>query len=72
MDCGVLAAIAAETRELAVGESWSEGSELAMGYTFEADATAGGVLEPYLDGADDLNISIRTWPALELSPIERP
>ncbi len=33
---------------------------------------AGGVLEPFLEGADDLNISIRTWPELELSPIERP
>jgi D-alanine-D-alanine ligase len=34
--------------------------------------TAGGVLEPYLDGADDLNVSIRTWPELQISPIERP
>lgn len=32
----------------------------------------GGVLEPYLEGADDLNVAIRTHPALETSPIERP
>lgn len=32
----------------------------------------GGVLEPYLDGADDLNVSIRSWPELAVSPIERP
>ncbi|MEX1280073.1 MAG: hypothetical protein AB1Z57_03495 [Acidimicrobiia bacterium] len=33
---------------------------------------SGGVIEPYLEGADDLNVSIRTFPALEVSPIERP
>ncbi len=32
----------------------------------------GGVLEPFSAGAEDLNISIRTWPGLQLSPIERP
>ena len=42
---------AAETRELSVGESWSEGQELAMGYTFEAEATAGGVLVGFSVGA---------------------
>jgi D-alanine-D-alanine ligase len=30
------------------------------------------VAEPYLPGSRDLNISVRTYPALELSPIEAP
>lgn len=33
---------------------------------------AGAVLEPYLRGSDDLNVAVRTWPALELSAVERP
>ncbi len=32
----------------------------------------GGVVEPFSDGAEDLNIAFRTWPDLQLSPIERP
>lgn len=32
----------------------------------------GGVIEPFADGAEDLNISLRTWPVLQLSAIERP
>ncbi len=32
----------------------------------------GGVIEPFSEGAEDLNIAIRTWPGLQLSPIERP
>lgn len=33
---------------------------------------AGAVVEPYLPNSRDLNIAIRTWPALELSAIEEP
>jgi D-alanine-D-alanine ligase len=32
----------------------------------------GGVLEPFIEGAEDLNVAVRTWPVLQLSPIERP
>lgn len=32
----------------------------------------GGVIEPFSADAEDLNIAIRTWPGLQLSPIERP
>jgi D-alanine-D-alanine ligase len=32
----------------------------------------GAVVEPYLEGWTDLNISVRTHPTLELSPIEKP
>ena len=32
----------------------------------------GAVLEPFLDGAHDVNIGIRTFPELQLSAIERP
>lgn len=32
----------------------------------------GAIVEPYLPDAIDLNISVRTWPRLALSPIERP
>lgn len=32
----------------------------------------GGVIEPFLADAVDLNIGIRTWPETQLSPIERP
>jgi D-alanine-D-alanine ligase len=32
----------------------------------------GAIVEPYLPDAVDLNISVRTWPRLALSPIERP
>ncbi len=32
----------------------------------------GAVVEPYLEGWTDLNISVRTYPALELTPIEKP
>jgi len=32
----------------------------------------GAVVEPYLPDALDLNISIRSWPRWQLSPIERP
>lgn len=32
----------------------------------------GAVIEPFLADAIDLNIGIRTWPDLQLSPIERP
>jgi D-alanine-D-alanine ligase len=32
----------------------------------------GAVVEPYLEGWTDLNISVRTHPALELTPIEKP
>ena len=32
----------------------------------------GAIIEPYLPDAADLNISLRTWPRLSLSPIERP
>src|SRR5262249_28043950 len=32
----------------------------------------GAVIEPYLDGWVDLNISARSNPALQLSPIEKP
>jgi len=32
----------------------------------------GAVIEPYLDGWHDLQLSVRTHPALEVSPIERP
>lgn len=33
---------------------------------------AGAVVEPYREDADDLNVAVRSWPALELSAIERP
>ena len=33
---------------------------------------AGAVVEPFRDGAYDLNIAIRTWPELQLSAIEKP
>lgn len=33
---------------------------------------AGAVVEPFKEAADDLNIAIRTYPQLELSPIEKP
>lgn len=33
---------------------------------------AGAVVEPYLDGAEDLNVAVRSWPELQLSAIERP
>lgn len=33
---------------------------------------AGAVVEPYLPGSEDLNVAVRTWPALEQSAIERP
>jgi D-alanine-D-alanine ligase len=32
----------------------------------------GAVIEPYLDGWHDLQLSVRTHPGLEVSPIERP
>ena len=32
----------------------------------------GAVVEPYLDGWTDLNISVRTHPTLELTPVEKP
>ncbi len=32
----------------------------------------GAVVEPYLEGWTDLNISVRTHPSLELTPIEKP
>jgi D-alanine-D-alanine ligase len=32
----------------------------------------GAVIEPYLDGWHDLQLSVRSHPALEISPIERP
>ncbi len=32
----------------------------------------GAVLEPFLADAVDLNIGIRTWPELQISPVERP
>ena len=33
---------------------------------------AGAVVEPYLPGAHDLNVAVRSWPELQLSAIERP
>src|SRR6185503_1777039 len=33
---------------------------------------AGAVIEPYRADSYDLNIAVRTWPALELSAIEKP
>ncbi|HEX2038127.1 MAG TPA: hypothetical protein VHF47_00180 [Acidimicrobiales bacterium] len=33
---------------------------------------AGAVVEPYLPDAVDLNVAVRTWPALELSAVEKP
>lgn len=32
----------------------------------------GAVIEPFLSDAIDLNIGVRTWPEVQLSPIERP
>jgi D-alanine-D-alanine ligase len=32
----------------------------------------GAVIEPFRPDAADLNVAIRSWPAVELSPIERP
>ena len=32
----------------------------------------GGVIEPFLEGASDLTVSVRTHPEVEVSPIERP
>lgn len=33
---------------------------------------AGAVIEPYRGDAYDLNVAVRSWPALELSAVERP
>lgn len=33
---------------------------------------AGAVVEPWLEDAVDIQVSVRTWPAVALSPIERP
>ncbi len=33
---------------------------------------SGALAEPYLKGWYDINIAVRTWPELQLSPIERP
>jgi D-alanine-D-alanine ligase len=33
---------------------------------------AGALAEPYLKGWSDVSIAVRTWPELQLSPIERP
>lgn len=33
---------------------------------------AGAVVEPYREDAFDLNVAVRSWPALELSAVERP
>jgi len=33
---------------------------------------SGALAEPYLKGWFDINIAVRTWPELQLSPIERP
>lgn len=32
----------------------------------------GGVVEPFVEGAEDLNVAVRAWPEFQLSPIERP
>jgi D-alanine-D-alanine ligase len=40
--------------------------------TTSAHFADGAVIEPYLDGWIDLNISARSHPSLELSPIEKP
>ena len=37
-----------------------------------ASARSGLVVQPYLDGWIDLNIAVRTYPALQVSAIERP
>ena len=37
-----------------------------------AHLRGGAVVEPYLPDAVDLNVAVRTWPALELSAIEKP
>ncbi|MGH9266583.1 MAG: hypothetical protein ACRD0D_00205, partial [Acidimicrobiales bacterium] len=33
---------------------------------------AGAVIEPYREGADDINVAVRSYPELQLSAIERP
>ncbi len=37
-----------------------------------AHLRAGAVVEPYRDDLFDLNVAVRTWPAVELSAVERP
>ena len=34
--------------------------------------SAGGVVEPYLEESRDLQLAVRTWPALEMSAVEEP
>lgn len=54
---------------IAVAEDPSTVDALVAGSPLLRD---GAVVEPYLPQSRDLNIAIRTWPALELSAIEEP
>jgi D-alanine-D-alanine ligase len=46
--------------------------ETARSLGLHGVARAGSVVQPYLQGWQDLNIAVRTYPDLQVSPIERP
>lgn len=46
--------------------------ETARSLGLHGAARAGSVVQPYLEGWHDLNIAVRTYPDLQVSPVERP
>jgi D-alanine-D-alanine ligase len=52
-----------------VVDDWPTATALLKASPFYA---AGGVVEPYLEESRDLQLAIRTWPALEMSAVEEP
>ena len=52
-----------------VVDDWPTATALAKASPYFA---SGGVVEPFLEGSRDLQLAVRTWPALEMSAIEAP
>ena len=52
-----------------VVDDWPTATALLKASPYYA---AGGVVEPYLEESRDLQLAVRTWPALEMSAVEEP